>query len=93
MSAASQAALEEEVNRKIKDFILSYVLPGESPANLKDDTPLRTGGILDSISTLRLFQFIESQFEIEVSIGDANSSSFNSVGDIVTYIVGKKANT
>lgn len=83
----------EEIKGKIKDFILSRVLPGESPANLKDDTPLRTNGILDSISTLRVIQFVEAQFEIEVSIDDANSSNFSSIDNIAAYVVAKKATT
>ncbi|AUX21557.1 uncharacterized protein SOCEGT47_020430 [Sorangium cellulosum] len=81
----------EDIKGKVKDFILTHVLPGESPANLRDDTPLRSNGILDSISTLRLIQFVEAQFEIEVSIGDANSSSFNSIDSIAAYVVAKKA--
>jgi acyl carrier protein len=83
----------EEIKGKVKDFILSHILAGESPANLKDHTPLRNNGILNSISTLRLIQFVEAQFEIEVSIGDANSSNFNSIDNIAAYVVAKQANT
>jgi len=41
---------------------LSAFLPGESPDELNDETPLITGGILDSISTLKLVVFLEEQF-------------------------------
>lgn len=83
----------EELKGKVKDFILSHILQGESPANLAYDTPLKANGILDSISTLRLIQFVEAQFEIEVSIGDANSSNFHSIDNIATYVVTKQGNT
>ena len=43
----------------IRNYILTEYLPGESPANLKDDTPLRTSGILDSMATLALVSFLE----------------------------------
>ena len=36
-----------DVKETIRTYILSEYLPGESPANLMDDTPLRTSGILD----------------------------------------------
>ncbi|WP_437580011.1 acyl carrier protein [Sorangium sp. So ce887] len=93
MNAASQEELMEEIKNTVKAFILSHILPGESPANLKDDTPLRSSGILDSISTLRLIQFVESRFEIEVSIGDANSSNFDSIDSVAAYVAAKKATT
>jgi acyl carrier protein len=96
VSAANHEYLEdvmEEIKAKVKNFILSHILPGESPANLKNDTRLRGNGVLDSISTLRLIQFVEAQFEIEVSIGDVSSSNFNSIDDIAGYVVAKKATT
>jgi len=86
-------ALEEDIKRKVQDFILSHILPGESRDNLKTALPLRTSGILDSISTLRLIQFVEAQFDLEVSITDANTSNFNSIDSIAAYVIAKKANT
>jgi len=35
---------------EIKDFVLTEFLPGEDPNELKDDTPLITGGILGIIA-------------------------------------------
>jgi acyl carrier protein len=80
----------EEIKTRVRGFILSDVLPGESPANLRNDTPLRGNGVLDSVSTLRLIQFVESQFEIEVSVDDANSSNFSTIDSIAAYVMRKK---
>ena len=44
----------DNVEETIRNYILTEFLPGESAANLKDDTPLRTSGILDSMATLNL---------------------------------------
>ena len=41
-----------DVKETIRQYILTTYLPGESAANLRDDTPLRTSGILDSLATL-----------------------------------------
>jgi len=35
-------------------YILKEFLPGEDPNELTDATPLVTGGILDSLATLKL---------------------------------------
>ena len=47
----------EQINADVKGFILKEFLPGESPEQLTDSTPLITGGILDSIATLKLVAF------------------------------------
>jgi hypothetical protein len=47
-----------EITQAIHDYILREFLPGEDPAELTDATPLITGGVLDSISTLKLVVFL-----------------------------------
>ena len=43
----------EDIKQTVKAYILKEFLPGENPAELVDSTPLITGGILDSIATLK----------------------------------------
>jgi acyl carrier protein len=74
---------------KLRQFILAEFLPGESPANLKDDTPLRSSGILDSMATLRLVSFVEQEFGIEVEAHEAGVENFDRVEDIAAF-VGRK---
>ena len=52
----------DEIKSVVRDYILREFLPGEEPGELTDRTPLITGGILDSISTLKLVVFLEEQF-------------------------------
>lgn len=56
--------MSDDVKQKIKDFIMAQFLPGEDPSELTDDTPLISGGILDSIATLQLVMFIEETYRI-----------------------------
>lgn len=76
---------------KIRAFILSEFLPGESAANLRDDTPLRTSGILDSLATLRVVSFVEEQFGIEVEAHEAGVENFDRIADISAFIDRKRA--
>jgi len=39
-------------------------LPGENPDELTETTPLISGGILDSIATLKLVMFLEERFSV-----------------------------
>ena len=61
----------DEIRDAVHDYILREFLPGEQPDNLTDDTPLITGGILDSISTLKLVTYLEERFGITVEAYEA----------------------
>jgi acyl carrier protein len=80
-----------DVKETIRQFILSAHLPGESPDNLKDDTPLQTSGILDSLATLGLISFVEQQFNIELDVYDTSVERFDRIQDIAASVVRKQA--
>ena len=62
MSQAS--ASRDEIRSAVREYILAEFLPGEDPAALTDSTPLITGGILDSISSVRLISYLEERFGV-----------------------------
>lgn len=80
-----------DVENTIRGFILNEFLPGEDPAELTDETPLITGGILDSISTLKLVVFLEEHFGITVEAHEAGVEHLDSIRQIVDLINEKKA--
>lgn len=75
----------QAVKDQLREFIVNEFLPGEDPSNLADDTPLRTGGILDSMSTLSLVSHVEKTWGIEVAPNEA-SSEFDTIADIAALI-------
>ena len=75
----------------IRDFVLTRYLPGESPENLQNDMPLRTSGVLDSLATLALIQFIEQEFNIEVEAHETDVDNFDRINDMVAFIERKRA--
>jgi acyl carrier protein len=81
----------DDVKERIRQFILTTYLPGESPANLKDDTPLRSSGILDSLATLGVVNFVEKEFGIELEAHDTGIESFDRIEDIAALVARKKA--
>lgn len=81
----------DNLKEEIRQYILSEFLPGEKASNLKDDTPLRTSGILDSVSTLRLVSFIEQRCGIEVEAHEASVENFDSIDSMMSFIESKKA--
>ena len=79
-----------EVKETIRQFILSTYLPGESRENLRDDTPLLTSGILDSLAGLGLASFVEKQFGIELDVDDTSVERFNRIEDIAASVARKR---
>ncbi len=78
------------INATVQSYILREFLPGESPDELNDETPLITGGILDSISTLKLVVFLEEQFGVTVEAHEAGVDHLDSVGKIAELIAKKR---
>jgi len=80
----------DEIRQALRDYVLQEFLPGEDPGELTDDTPLITGGILDSISTLRLVNFLEDRFRITIEAHEAGVEHLDSIGQIAALIASKK---
>jgi acyl carrier protein len=80
----------------LKDVILQYVtkeyLEDESePLNF--DTPLISGGIVDSFSMVSLKRFLENRYNIQIPDDKATPEAFDSVNKIAVLVeefVGKK---
>jgi acyl carrier protein len=79
------AADANAVKNQLREHIVREYLPGEDPSNLADDTPLRTSGILDSMSTLALVSYVEKTWGIEVAPNEA-SDEFHTIGDIAALV-------
>jgi acyl carrier protein len=80
----------DNVKESLRQFIVSTYLPGESPANLRDDTPLRTSGVLDSLATLGLVSFVEQQFDIELEAHETGIESFDTIESIAALVERKR---
>jgi len=80
--------MEETINT-IKGFILSEFLPGEDPSALMDTTPLITGGILDSLATLRLVTFLSDTFGVEIEPHEMGVEYLDTLPDIAKLVHSK----
>ncbi len=80
----------EDIEKVVHGYILNEFLPGEDPRELTDRTLLITGGILDSITTLKLVVFLEEHFGITVEAHEAGVEHLDSIGQIARLIAAKK---
>ena len=79
------------ISQTVQSYILREFLPGESPEELRPETPLITGGILDSITTLKLVVFLEEHFGITVEAHEAGVEHLDSIRQIADLVAEKKA--
>jgi len=80
----------QEIKETIKEYVLKEFLPGENPAELTDSTPLITGGILDSLATLKLVVFLEERFQIQIQAHETMVDYLNTIADIAQLVNSKR---
>jgi len=74
----------------LKDTILEYVkneyLDSDDDREITYDTPLISGGIVDSFSMVSLKVFLETKFNIQIPDAKASPEAFDSVNNIVNLL-------
>ena len=75
-----------DIESVVRDFVVKNYLQGELPENLRDDTPLVTSGILDSLAILGLIGFLEERFSIELDVYDTSIERFDRIAEIAATI-------
>ena len=75
---------------EIRDIVLKYVkneyLEDDDDTELTYDTPLISGGIVDSFSMVSLKLFLEKKYGISIPDAKATPQAFDSVNKIVTLV-------
>lgn len=78
-----------DFSKAVKDYILEEFLPGENPDELTDDLPLISGGILDSIATLKLVLHFEEQYGIVLEAHEADKEHLDTIRSIANLLASK----
>jgi acyl carrier protein len=79
----------KHITDMVKAFVLKEFLPGEDPDELTETTPLITGGILDSLATIKLVAFLEEQFKITLKAHEADVEHMDTLSDIAKLVASK----
>jgi acyl carrier protein len=73
----------------IVEFI-SGVVAEAGGGTVASDTPLLETGMLDSINLVRLIQFLEERFSIEIPDSDFGPELFESPASLAAYVERRK---
>ncbi len=79
----------KDIAATVKEYVLEEFLAGESPDELTNSTPLITGGIIDSVSTLKLVGFIEERFGIELAAFEVDAEKLDTI-ELIEKLVQSK---
>ena len=83
----------DEMKKTIRDYVIKEYLEEGDDREVKDDTRLITGGIVDSFSMVSLKRFLERKYAIAIPDADASPEAFdtvNSIAELVTRFAAKK---
>jgi acyl carrier protein len=68
---------------------LSEFLEGEDPSELTKSTPLISTGILDSMATLKLVLFLESEFSISIDPQEVTAEYLDTIEKMAGLVQSK----
>ena len=79
----------DEIKSIVKSYILQQFLPGESPDSLDDETKLFTGGIIDSLGSLKLVSFLDDRFGVSFEAHEVDVDHLDTLNIISNVILSK----
>lgn len=79
----------ENIKQVVRGYLLENLFDSGSSDELTDSTPLISGGILDSISTLQLVSFLEEKFKIEFRPNEVDQDNLNTISRIANFVRSK----
>jgi acyl carrier protein len=75
----------DELKEIIKNYVIKeYLEPDSDPIDY--DTPLISGGIVDSFSMVSLKRFLENKYNIQIPDDQATPEAFDSVNKIADLV-------
>jgi acyl carrier protein len=76
----------DDLKRAIRDYVTREYLEEGDEREIADDTPLISGGIVDSFSMVSLKRFLEKRYHIQIPDADATPDAFDSVDRIADLV-------
>ena len=79
----------KSIRQLVRDHIAHEFLQDQNQTALTDTTPLISGGVLDSISTIKLVSFLEDHFKVEFEAHEVSPDHLDTVTAIANTLAGK----
>jgi acyl carrier protein len=83
----------DELKRIILDYVKKEYLDETDDREVVADTPLITGGIVDSFSMVSLKRFLERKYQIRIPDTEATPAAFDTVDSIAELVTRVRSRT
>lgn len=74
------------INRRIKRFICTELVPDLEESALSDDDSLLESGILDSFGIMSLLDFIQREFQVDIPAEEIEPATFETTAAIARTV-------
>ncbi len=82
---------KETIRETLKHFIVTNFLANKEQETLTYDTPLISGGLIDSILTMQVVVFIEKTYQFDFAAHEVDRDNLNTI-NLMTDFIDKKIN-
>ena len=76
----------DDLQKAIRDYVVKEYLEDGDDREVREDTPLITGGIVDSFSMVSLKRFLERRYTIQIPDAQATPQAFDTVNSIAELV-------
>jgi acyl carrier protein len=76
----------DDLKRTIRDYVTREYLEEGDDREIANDTPLISGGIVDSFSMVSLKRFLETRYHVQIPDADATPDAFDTVDRIAALV-------
>ncbi|HEY3357122.1 MAG TPA: acyl carrier protein [Polyangia bacterium] len=76
----------DEIKKVVLEYVKKEYLEEDDDREVKNNTPLISGGIVDSFSMVSLKRFLEKKYAIKIPDADASPEAFDSVDRIAALV-------
>jgi len=73
------------IEQKIREFIVKNLYYAEGPT-LTDDASFLAEGVIDSMGSMELVAFVESEFKIKVEMSEVVVKNFDSISKLANFV-------
>lgn len=75
-----------EKQEAIKAYILEHCVDEGVEADIREDTPLISGGLVDSMGLISLICFLEMEYKIRIGEDEATVKAFDNLKKIERFV-------
>jgi acyl carrier protein len=77
----------DELKKTILDYVKKEYLDDDDDREIDEDTPLISGGIVDSFSLVSLKRFVEKTYGVSIPDADASPEAFDTVSKVADLVL------